>query len=1440
MTRLFFGNLFISRGYWLVGVVSVLLVGGVIEWRVTAGGAAEAAEQSLPAILLVDDDDNAPDVRGSYTEALDGLGLVYEVWNTSNSDNEPTAADLLPYGIVIWFSGDEFGGYAGPGEAGETALAAWLDSSGDRCFFISSQDYLFDHDLTPFGSSYLGVQNYDDDGNIFSSVTGQGSLFGGLGPYTMFYPFYNWSDWLEPDGTAEVAFVGDNNESAAVNKVGPNGYRTTFWGFPFEAIADEADRMEALGTWIDLCSAGLGTLTGTVVDVESALPVEDTIVTADDGVQLRATITDGNGAYALAIPAGNYTVTASAENYLPQTVSGVVITTSTPTTVAFTLQGSSLYYTPPSIEEAMMIGEVVTTTVTVTNSGPLTLSYQVDIGGFGGPPLVAPQSPVSIPASDGDFVRGTAAPSVERAPVVGEDRGSGEEAAGGVWRLPGSGALAYGVELFDTVFVTMTTDNPETLTPVGEMPNDSFFGGDFLDGDFSTLYAVENDSDTLYAMDTSSGALTAIGPMTISATHWWTGMAGDPTSGQMYASSSNYVDSTLYTVDVMTGETTVIGTIPGKCLIAIAINAAGELYGVDVLDDELLIIDKTTAAVTTIGSLGFDANYAQGMDFDETADILYMAAFSNYPSLTGELRVVDTETGATTVVGELGLGFYREVDTFAIATGGGTNDWAYALPESGEIAPFGSSTLEVVFDSGSIYQEGDYTAELSFSGNFVNDAPTMPLTMHLGCAACGWLNGAISDVWTGEALTADIGVNGPDGFEASLIGDSYTLFVQAGSYTFTVTADGYISQTVPVVANGGVTVTTDFALTPIAARLEYAPAAIEASMEIGEVVTNTVTVTNTGTYTMNFRVAVGGALPNLVSIPASDGNFVRGTAAPSLAAAPAEGAEKSEERGAMSEGLPMVLGSGARAYGFELVGEVFISTTTDNPLSMTLLSSVSSNSFYGGDFLNGDFSTLYAVEDETETLYAFDTVVTETVTAIGPMVASEGQRWTGMAGDPTSGVMYASSSDCVDNNTLYTVNVATGAVTPVGTMTGICLIAIAINSAGEMYGVDIIEDTLLSIDKTTAAVTTIGSLGFDANYSQGMDFDETADILYLAAFNNYPSLTGELRIVDINTGATAVVGEFGTGFYREVDAFAVATGGGIDWAYAAPAEGVVAPGDSTSFEVVFDATSLYEVGEYRAELAFFGNFVNDVPAVPLRVQLDCPACAFLNGAISDAATAGPLVANIHASGPDGFDTTVVGSSYNLAVRPGSYTLTVTAEGYLSQTAMVTASQDVTTTTDFALTPADGYLDYGSAEFEVMAPAGGSVETTLVLSNKGGSLLTYELAVDQDWVNLSAEVGTLEPGEQVDIAMTFDASGMNHSHTYTATLMMTGNFGNELGPMPLVMHVMETKVYLPVVVSQPNGGAAPEGTAGLPFGRWGWLPAVAGIGLAAYRRRSFWW
>ena len=101
--------------------------------------------------------------------------------------------------------------------------------------------------------NYLGVASAVDDENQ-NLADGRGSIFGDLGPFSLSYPFNNYSDVVNPNASAELAFAGDVG-NLAVNKETAD-YRTTYWGFPWEAIPTPGDREQALSTFIAWCSIG--------------------------------------------------------------------------------------------------------------------------------------------------------------------------------------------------------------------------------------------------------------------------------------------------------------------------------------------------------------------------------------------------------------------------------------------------------------------------------------------------------------------------------------------------------------------------------------------------------------------------------------------------------------------------------------------------------------------------------------------------------------------------------------------------------------------------------------------------------------------------------------------------------------------------------------------------------------------------------------------------------------------------------------------------------------------------------------------------------------------------------------------------------------------------------------------------------------------------------
>ncbi len=252
-----------------------------------------------------------------------------------------------------------------------------------------------------------------------------------------------------------------------------------------------------------------------------------------------------------------------------------------------------------------------------------------------------------------------------------------------------SAVPCYGVELVGSRTVSFSSATPGDLTDIGTAGS-GWYAVDFLNGDFSTLYVLDDGVQRLQTVNTATAAQTVIGACTPVSGHTWTGLAGDPTDGTLYGASSDGSSSVLYRIAPGTGAATLIGTISNApVIIAIAINAAGAMYGVEIGSDVLVAIDKTTGAGTVIGSLGVSANYAQGLDFDEQNDILYWAAFTT----AAELRTIDVASGASTLVGTFPANTELEM---AVANGGlpsFTLTNGPALPVS--IPPGGAVTIDV-------------------------------------------------------------------------------------------------------------------------------------------------------------------------------------------------------------------------------------------------------------------------------------------------------------------------------------------------------------------------------------------------------------------------------------------------------------------------------------------------------------------------------------------------------------------------------------------------------------------------------------------------------------------------------------------------------------------------------------------------------------------------
>jgi|GEM_PF-1675162 len=222
-------------------------------------------------VLVVDDDWDFTSTHGGgrpyYTSTLDYLGYPYDVWDTE-TQGDPTAADMAPYDVVLWFTGYAWeNGVFTP--TNESEVAAYLDGGGN--FILSSEDYYYEAGtVTPFMQNYLGIASFPgEDVTELDPVGNAGNPIGdGLGPYAMVRP----DDWdaYWPTGGSEgpwddYANAGPGadepfryNASGQNNSTNYDGgiFKTAFLAWPFEWIDTVEERAEILGAALDwMCGA---------------------------------------------------------------------------------------------------------------------------------------------------------------------------------------------------------------------------------------------------------------------------------------------------------------------------------------------------------------------------------------------------------------------------------------------------------------------------------------------------------------------------------------------------------------------------------------------------------------------------------------------------------------------------------------------------------------------------------------------------------------------------------------------------------------------------------------------------------------------------------------------------------------------------------------------------------------------------------------------------------------------------------------------------------------------------------------------------------------------------------------------------------------------------------------------------------------------------------
>ena len=130
-----------------------------------------------------------------------------------------------------------------------------------------------------------------------------------------------------------------------------------------------------------------------------------------------------------------------------------------------------------------------------------------------------------------------------------------------------------------------------------------------------------------------------------------------------------------------------------------------------------------------------------------------------------------------------------------------------------------------------------------------------------------------------------------------------------------------------------------------------------------------------------------------------------------------------------------------------------------------------------------------------------------------------------LAFDPISQVLYGIYHLDAAQRKLFTIDINTGAATPLsGSLSGDPS-ALAFDAAGTLYAIDTSLDELLTVDKATGNPLSYTSLNVDLGAVAGMDLDPATGILYVA--DGESGGTDKLYAVDTTTGELTEVGSLG-------------------------------------------------------------------------------------------------------------------------------------------------------------------------------------------------------------------------------------------------------------------------------------------------------------------------
>ena len=224
----------------------------------------------------------------------------------------------------------------------------------------------------------------------------------------------------------------------------------------------------------------------------------------------------------------------------------------------------------------------------------------------------------------------------------------------------------------------------------------------------------------------------------------------------------------------------------------------------------------------------------------------------------------------------------------------------------------------------------------------------------------------------------------------------------------------------------------------------------------------------------------------------------------------------------------------------------FVQFNLANPGVLNVLPNGYTGSYFiaGADWKNGQW---LGVEYDDGTLATDNYVNIDPLTGVYTDQGDLGAAIMGNAWDDTHDIMYGVSS----TGYLYVMDPATGAIGvgdslwynlegtnySITNLNGLMIDIAYDNTNNILYGIDLGNDCLWTINPATYELTLVGFLGIDLNYAQDAAFDQENGLLYLAGYAG----GGALYWIDTMYGGAYKVGNFTANSY-ELTAFAIPYG----------------------------------------------------------------------------------------------------------------------------------------------------------------------------------------------------------------------------------------------------------------------------------------------------------